>query len=85
MLDDSPDHPDRTVLERWSAGARSPSTSVEGGAEILVVEGRLAGDAGEHGAGTWIRIPPGQALGLRAVETSVLYVKTGAVAGLRSA
>ncbi len=85
LLDDPPAHSDRTALERWSAGTTAVSRAIEGGAELFVVEGRVADDAGEHGPGSWIRVPTGQAFGLRALETSVLYVKTGAVAGLRSA
>ena len=85
LLDDHPMYPDRTVLERWARGATAPTAPVEGGAELFVIDGRLEHDGDEFGPGTWLRVPPGEALGLRAVDETVLYVKTGAVAGLRSA
>lgn len=84
VLDDPPTRSERTVLERWAPGASASTEPVEGGAELFVIEGQLADRVGEHGPGSWIRVPPGEALGLRATRESVLYVKTGAVAGLRS-
>lgn len=67
-------------LERWAAGAASGPLPCPGGAEILVLSGRLEEPVGP--AGTWIRLPPGATLELRAAEATRFYWKRGHLRGL---
>ena len=54
-----------------------------GGAELLVIEGRLIVDAVVLGALGWLRLPPGDAPPLHAGDAgTTLYLKTGHLAGL---
>ena len=85
VIFDEPGFPDRTSLERWAAGTAAADRRVEGGAEVFVISGRVEDASGAHDAGTWIRIPPGAAIDLRAATDAELYVKTGGVAALRPA
>lgn len=84
VLFDEPDFPDRTVLERWAAGTTSGPEPIAGGAELFVLSGEVRAPTGSHGAGSWLRVPPGAPLELEAVTETELYVKTGGVAALRS-
>ena len=57
--------------------------SAPGGAEILVIEGRVIVGATMLGALGWLRLPPSDAPGLRAGDAgTTLYLKTGHLAGL---
>lgn len=84
VLCDAPTFRDRTSLERWAPGTRSDDRVVPGGAEVLVLSGELEDPDGRRGPGAWIRVPPGRGLDLRARRESEFYVKTGAVATLRT-
>ena len=54
-----------------------------GGAELLVIEGRLIAGTTALAALGWIRLPPGDATELHAGDTgSTLYLKTGRLTGL---
>jgi len=54
-----------------------------GGAELLVIEGRLIDGATVLGALDWLRLPPGDVSELRAGDAgTALYLKTGHLAGL---
>lgn len=54
-----------------------------GGAELLVIEGRLIIGATVLGALGWLRLPPGDAPELHAGDTgTTLFLKTGHLAGL---
>ncbi len=85
VLFDEPAFPDRTVLERWAAGTKTEDRAFEGGAELYVIRGALEDADGVHREGSWLRVPPGEPLALTAREETELYLKTGGVAGLRSA
>ena len=52
-----------------------------GGAEFLVLEGRLADKDGSYPSGTWLRLPPGARQRLAVAEASRFYLKTGHLAG----
>jgi len=57
--------------------------SAPGGAEILVIEGRVIVGATMLGALGWLRLPPSDAPGPRAGDAgTTLYLKTGHLAGL---
>ncbi len=73
-----------TRLERWEAGAALGSRSYEGGLELLVLDGVLHDEAGIYDAGSWLRLPPGAHHAPRAPDGCTVYVKTGAVAALRT-
>jgi anti-sigma factor ChrR (cupin superfamily) len=54
-----------------------------GGAEMLVLDGRLAEGQAEFERGSWIRLPPGASCAFHAGAGGVtLYLKTGHLAGL---
>jgi anti-sigma factor ChrR (cupin superfamily) len=56
---------------------------VQGGAELLVLEGELIDKATVLGPLSWLRLPPGDGSELRAGASGVtLYLKTGHLAGL---
>ena len=85
VLFEEPAFADRTSLERWASGARPEPMALPGGAEIYVIAGQVIEGDRRFGAGSFLRWPAGGKLELGAIEETTLYVKTGAVAGLRSA
>ena len=76
--------PDAMRLERWVPGARRRMPERAQGAEILVLEGALEGDAGCLDARSWLRVPIGDSLELATRAGCALYVKTGGLAALRA-
>ena len=70
-------------LQRLRPGAPVLPHANEGGAEVLVLHGALIDGADPHAQGswtkgTWMRLPPGDGLALKASEQGAeLYVKTG--------
>ncbi|MFK7894701.1 MAG: cupin domain-containing protein [Myxococcota bacterium] len=84
VLFDDARFPDRTLLERWPAGAEVSNEPLEGGAEFYVLTGSFTVQGETHAAGSWIRLPPKASLSARSESGCELYVKTGGVAGLRS-
>jgi len=73
----STDTEEIVTLEKLAAGTALPSTGHEGGEEIFVLTGTLADDYGRHGAGTWIRNPPGSSSRLGSAEGVVFWAKRG--------
>jgi anti-sigma factor ChrR (cupin superfamily) len=66
---------ERVTLERWEPAARADLVG-EGGAEALVLEGRVITETGEYGLHDWIRLPPGHAMQLAAGERGArLWIK----------
>jgi anti-sigma factor ChrR (cupin superfamily) len=65
------------ALERLESGARQAEQPLPSGAEILVLAGDLADDHGTYGAGTWIRLPPGDRGMLRSRGGALYWVKRG--------
>jgi anti-sigma factor ChrR (cupin superfamily) len=76
--------PDTMRLERWTPGARLGTLPHAGGAEMLVLEGGFADEAGAYGAGTWLRLPVGSKHAPRTAAGCTLYVKEGGLAALRA-
>ena len=85
VLFDEPGFPDVTRLERWRAGAAPGPIEAAGGLEVFVLEGALETPDGTLPAGSWRRMPDGDALEATSASGCVLYVKSGASGLLRSA
>ena len=76
---------DVMCLERWESGADPGSVSHPQGAEIFVLEGELADEAGAYAAGCWLRLPIGSEHHPRSAEGCTLYIKRSGLPDLRSA
>lgn len=75
------DH-EQVSLQRLPPG-HAVQSDAQGGAELLVLNGQLVADATVLGPLGWLRLPPGDALELRAGASGVtLYLKTGRLVGL---
>lgn len=85
VLYDTPEFPDRTVIERWVAGAAPGHEALPGGIEIFVLEGALEDAHGCYTAGTWIRVPVGGGIDARSPSGCTVYAKRGGVGALRTA
>ena len=69
---------EQTSLQRLSPGELVFNTMPGGGSEILVVEGALSNPELSLASGSWIRLPAGDRMSLRAAEDGALiYLKTG--------
>ena len=64
-----------TSLVRYAPGSRFDRHVHGGGEEILVLEGVFSDDSGDHGAGTYLRNPPGSAHAPLSHEGCLLFVK----------
>jgi anti-sigma factor ChrR (cupin superfamily) len=77
---------ERVTLLRWPGGLNLAPRDLHGGAELLLLEGRLVTNHGELVAGSWLRLPPGARLEARAgVEEVRLYLKLGHLVALAGA
>jgi len=76
---------DTVRLERWAAGAAPGTLDYPAGAELYVLAGAFADEAGEYGAGTWLRLPAGSQHAPRSGGGCTLYVKRGGLRYLRQA
>ncbi len=67
------------ALERLAAGVDAGVRFLPGGEEILVLDGVLMQDGAAHGAGCWVRNPPGARLNLAAgpKQGCTFWVKRG--------
>jgi anti-sigma factor ChrR (cupin superfamily) len=75
------DHEKVSLLRLPPGHALQPDA--QGGAELLVLQGQLGADTTVLGPLGWLRLPPGDALELRAgAFGATLYLKTGHLAGL---
>ncbi len=63
-------------LVKWPAGLKLDFKRFAGGLEIFVLKGRFVDEFGDHKPGAWLRIPAGHGHQVRAIEDTVLYVKT---------
>jgi anti-sigma factor ChrR (cupin superfamily) len=84
-LYEQPGFADRIDLERWDPGAAPGTVAYEQGAEIFVLEGELADEAGSYPAGCWLRLPAGARHDPRSERGCTLYVKRSGLPYLRSA
>src|SRR5256712_12656976 len=62
-------------LERWEPQADLGIISYEQGAELFVLEGEFADEAGAYSAGFWLRLPAGSEHHPRSPPGGPLYVK----------
>jgi anti-sigma factor ChrR (cupin superfamily) len=76
---------DEVHLERWAPAAEPPAASYPGGAEIFVLDGDFADEAGDYRAGTWLRLPAGAMHAPKTRHGCTLYVKRGGLAYLTDA
>ncbi|HEY1287239.1 MAG TPA: cupin domain-containing protein, partial [Burkholderiales bacterium] len=76
---------DVTCLERWDRGLDAGVTAYEQGAELLVLEGEFADEAGTYSEGGWLRQPAGSMHRPRSERGCTLYVKRGGLPYLKSA
>ncbi|MDM2746511.1 MULTISPECIES: cupin domain-containing protein [Enterobacteriaceae] len=66
------------VLLKVKAGERLFCSPLNGGAEILLLEGELTDPFGRYEKGSWLRLPPGDMPSLIASASGAkLYLKTG--------
>jgi len=75
---------DLVLLEHWSAQTDRGGTAYEQGAELFVLEGEFADEAGVYGAGCWLRLPTGSRHHPRTAQGCVLYVKKSGLPYLKS-
>ena len=74
---------ERVSMERWEPGTRSAWT-VEGGAEILVLEGSAQDSGDAMVQGSWLRVPDGGRIDLTAGADGVrFWTKTGHLRHIR--
>ena len=72
---------ERVALLRWPAGLALAPRRFPGGAELLLLEGRLATNHGELVAGSWLRLPPSASLEANVGDGEALgYLKCGHLA-----
>ena len=76
---------DRIRLERWGPRADLGAVSYEEGAELFVLEGEFADEAGSYSAGWWLRFPVGWEHHPRSAAGCTLYIKRSGLRYLRSA
>jgi len=74
LFEDAREH---VRLELWAGGTRHVLVA-DGGAEVLVLEGKINGPKGSLGPRDWLRLAPGSQTELTAGEDGArLWVKTG--------
>jgi anti-sigma factor ChrR (cupin superfamily) len=76
---------DETRLERWGPGADLGVVSYEKGAELFVLQGGFADEAGTYAEGCWLRLPAGSRHHPRSDGGCTLYIKRAGLPYLRSA
>ncbi len=76
---------DSMRLERWDSHTDLGTILYERGAELFVLEGEFADEAGTYTKGCWMRLPVGAAHHPRSAGGCTLYIKTGGLPDLRSA
>jgi len=79
-----PGFSDHVVLERWAPGADRGPASYAQGAELFVLEGEFADEAGSYSAGCWLRFPVGSQHHPRTARGCTLYIKKSGLPYLRS-
>jgi len=76
---------DRMALERWRPGTDRGVVQYEQGAELFVLDGAFADEAGIYRAGSWLRFPVGSVHHPRSDTGCTLYVKRSGLQYLISA
>jgi anti-sigma factor ChrR (cupin superfamily) len=80
-----PGFSDLMRLERWNPRADLGVMSYEQGAELFVLEGEFADEAGAYSSGCWLRLPTGAEHHPRSDAGCTLYIKRAGLPYLRSA
>jgi anti-sigma factor ChrR (cupin superfamily) len=75
---------DSMRLERWPPGVGLSRVDYANGAELFVLEGSFADEAGEYAQGAWLRLPPGAAHSPSTDDGCIVYIKEGGFAYLRA-
>ena len=75
---------DHMRLERWEPQADLGIITNEQGAELFVIEGEFADEAGAYSAGCWLRLPVGSQHHPRSAGGCTLYVKRAGLPYLES-
>lgn len=70
-----PGYPERISLLRLAPGSALASPGALDGAEIFVLSGALESGDERFGAGTWLRLPPGDRLDLGTSDGALCYLK----------
>ena len=76
---------DVICLERWEPKADLGIVSYEQGAELFLLEGEFADEAGTYSTGCWLRFPVGSVHHPRSVAGCTLYIKRSGLSYLRPA
>jgi anti-sigma factor ChrR (cupin superfamily) len=76
---------DLMLLEQWDPGADLGVISYEQGAELFVIEGEFADEAGAYCAGCWLRLPARSQHHPRSDRGCTLYIKRSGLPYLKSA
>ncbi len=76
---------DETELQRWQPHAELEFLSYPAGAELYVIDGAFQDESGLHGAGCWLRFPPGARHRPQTESGCTLYIKRGGFAYLKDA
>ena len=66
---------DHMRLEKWEAGTAPGEMHWPGGVEQFVLSGSYSDAEGEHGAGSWLRLPPGSSQTPHTDSGCELYIK----------
>jgi anti-sigma factor ChrR (cupin superfamily) len=76
---------DSVRLERWDAGTDVGVRHYAQGAELFILEGEFADDAGTYAAGCWLRLPMDSEHRPRSARGCTLYVKESGLPYLHAA
>jgi len=76
---------DRMRLEQWDPDTAAAERDWPEGVEIFVISGAFEDELGRHGAGCWLRLPPGGRHCAGSREGCELYIKEGGFSYLRPA
>ena len=68
---------EQVVLRRLPADWQGPAEAWPRGVEFFVLEGGLTIDGTPHGAGSWIRLPPGSTVAAGSPAGGLVYRKSG--------
>ena len=74
---------DTVELQRWAPGASPGTLTYQDGAEIFVLKGGFEDEHGSYGRYSWLRLPAHARHSPISPDGCELYMKTGALAGLR--
>jgi anti-sigma factor ChrR (cupin superfamily) len=74
------DGSEEVMVEKLAPGCILAPDDCTGGAEIFVLSGSVADEAGDYGAGTWVRMPAGFRHTLRSTTGATYWSKRGHLA-----